>query len=295
MTAGSPPGAEPRVDLHLHTTASDGVLEPAALIAVVAAAGVGLCAVTDHDTTAGLAQADAAATALGVQFIPGVELSTLWSGRTLHVLGLGIDRASPALAALLEQLGDARRSRARAIAERLDRAGAPGSAILERLRGVGIVTRTHFSRELVLHGHARDTGAAFSRWLAKGQPGYVGAQWPELATTIDTIRAAGGVAVLAHPLRYKLSAGQRRTLVKEYARLGGTGLEVVTGGQSPSQTETAVGLCLRAGLEGSQGSDCHDPSLPWQRPGRLAKLAPAIVPVWHRWQADLVAAPASTA
>ena len=295
MTGNPAPGTDLRVDLHLHTTASDGVLEPAMLIAAVAAAGVGLCAVTDHDTIDGLAQAGAAAAALGVRFVPGVELSTLWSGRTLHVLGLGIDPASPALAVLLEQLGEERRRRARAIAERLDRAGAPGSAILEQLRDATIVTRTHFARELVARGHARDAGAAFSRWLAKGQPGYVSSQWPELATTIDTIRAAGGVAVLAHPLRYKLSAGQRRTLVKEYARLGGTGLEVVSGGQSPTQTETAVGLCLRAGLEGSQGSDCHDPSLPWQRPGRLAKLAPAIVPVWHRWQADLVAAPASTA
>jgi len=291
MTAGT----ELRVDLHLHTTASDGVLTPAALIAAVADGGVGLCAVTDHDTIEGLPEAGAAADALGVRLVAGVELSTLWSGRTLHVLGLGIDPGSPDLSTLLALLGEARHARARAIAARLDRAGAPGGAILEHLRDLRIVTRTHFARELVARGHARDAGAAFSRWLARGQPGYAAAGWPELAPTIDAIRAAGGVAVLAHPLRYKLSAGQRRTLVKEFARLGGTGMEVVTGGQSPTQTETAVGLCLRAGLEGSQGSDCHDPSLPWQRPGRLAKLAPAIVPVWHRWQADLVAAPASTA
>jgi predicted metal-dependent phosphoesterase TrpH len=287
------PGAG--VDLHMHTTASDGVLAPAALLAVVAAAGVGLCAVTDHDNVDGLTEADAAARALGITLIPGVELSTDWSGRTLHVLGLGIDPGAAALTALMSELRGTRHERAGLIAARLDAAGAPGTEILAALATTGVVTRTHFARELVRRGYARDPGSAFARWLAKGRPGHARTTWPALATTIEAIRAAGGIAVLAHPLRYTLSAGQRRTLVKEFARLGGTGLEVIVGGQSPAQTETATGLCLRAGLEGSQGSDCHDPSLPWQRPGRLAKLAPAIVPVWHRWQAGLVAAPASTA
>lgn len=295
----APPAPAPRhraaVDLHLHTTASDGVLSPDALIACVADAGVGLCAVTDHDTVDGLAGATRAAERHCVTLIPGVELSASWNGRTLHVLGLGVDPEQPALAAWLAGLGELRAGRARTIAARLDRHGAPGAEVLAALAGTRLITRTHFARELVRLGAARDLDSAFKQWLARGRPGHVGAVWPELGATIAAIRDAGGVAVLAHPLRYALSAGQRRTLVRDFAATGGQALEVGCGGQNPSHTETAVGLCLRAGLEGSVGSDCHDPALPWQRPGRLAKLPPAVVPVWHRWQAGPVAAPGSTA
>jgi predicted metal-dependent phosphoesterase TrpH len=133
-----------------------------------------------------------------------------------------------------------------------------------------------------------DLGQAFKRWLGKGAPGYAPASWPSLGTVTDALRAASGVAVLAHPLRYTLSAGQRRELCRQFAEAGGTAIEVCVGGQNPAQREVATGLCLRAGLEGSVGSDCHDPALPWQRPGRLAKLPSAITPVWRRWPATAV-------
>ncbi len=279
------------VDLHMHTTFSDGLLDPEALLQVAAGNGVQLCAITDHDSVSGLPRATLAASNLGIQLITGVELSTTWHGRTLHVLGLGIDPGAASLTRLLSRLHELRRARALAIAARLDKHGMPGSVILDSLSQCPVITRTHFARELVSRGHAKDTASAFSRWLAKGQPANASAEWPELADTLRAILGAGGAPVLAHPLRYTLSAGQRRTMVKEFAQGGGQALEVVVGGQSPSQTQTAVGLCLRADLEGSQGSDCHDPALPWQRPGRLAKLPPAVTPIWHRW-VDLHDSPA---
>ncbi len=281
-----------RVDLHLHSTASDGVLSPTALIDAVATAGVTVCALTDHDTVAGLAEAAAAADRHGITLVSGIEVSVGHAGRTLHVVGLGFQPAAPSLLALIDSLAAARAERARDIARRLDRRGMPGSDMLGDLAGATVVTRTHFAREMVRRGLVADPGQAFKRWLGKGAPGYAPAAWPSLETVIAAIGAAGGVAVLAHPLRYTLSAGQRRELAREFRAAGGIAIEVCVGGQNPAQTEVAVGLCLRTGLEGSVGSDCHDPALPWQRPGRLAKLPAAIAAVWGRWQAT-PAGPAS--
>jgi 3',5'-nucleoside bisphosphate phosphatase len=285
MAPVTKPPTEARIDLHLHSTASDGVLAPDALIDVVAAAGVTVCALTDHDTTAGLAPAQAAAVRHGIVLIPGIEVSASHAGRTLHVVGLGIRPEAPSMSVLVDTLAAARGERARDIARRLDRRGLPGSDILVDLAAANVVTRTHFARELVRRGLVADPGQAFRRWLGKGAPAYAPAVWPALEEVVAAINAAGGVAVLAHPLRYTLSAGQRRELARAFRAAGGTALEVCVGGQTPAQTEVAVGLCLRAGLEGSVGSDCHDPALPWQRPGRLAKLPEAVAAVWERWPA----------
>jgi predicted metal-dependent phosphoesterase TrpH len=275
------------VDLHLHSTCSDGLLAPADIVAHAAAQGVQLLALTDHDTVAGLEAAKAAAGTLGVRFVAGVELSASWKGRTLHVLGLDIDPTAPALAAQIHVAAERRAVRARAIRDRLERAHAPGQAAYElALAMPGLVTRTHFARALVALGAARDLGTAFERYLRQGRPGYAPADWAPLDAAVDAIRTAGGVAVLAHPLRYTLSAGQRRSLLTEFRTLGGTGIEVAVGGAHARHVELATGLALRAGLEGSCGSDCHDPALPWQTPGRLAKLSAAMTPVWHRWQAS---------
>ncbi len=271
------------IDLHLHSDHSDGVLDPESLVALLAQSGVHTFALTDHDTTAGLDRAATAALAAGLRAIAGIELSASWLGRTIHVVGLGVDPGAAAMQAAVATRHAMRRARAANIALRLDRAGAPGSAALAWLAGVAVPTRTHFARALAELGAARDAAAAFDRWLGHGKPGHVPSEWPALEATVAEIRAAGGTAVLAHPLRYRLSAGQRRTLVKTFAAAGGEALEVVTGGLAPHQLETATGLALRAGLAGSVGSDCHDPALPWHRPGRLAKLPEAVVPVWDRW------------
>ena len=275
MTPQSP------VDLHLHSTASDGTLDPAALVAHVAAHGVRLMALTDHDTVAGVAAAAAAAHVAGIGFVAGTELSALWRGRTIHVLGLAVDPNSPRLTAGLAGQVARREERARRIADRLDEAGAPGSAALERIRADGsLPTRTHFARTLVALGAAADIDAAFDRWLGRARPGCVASYWPGLEEATAWIVAAGGRAVIAHPMRYTLSAGALREMCAVFAAAGGCGVEVVTGGGSPRHREAAVSLAVRCRLEGSVGSDFHDPAVPWNPPGRLAKLPGSVRPVW---------------
>ena len=275
MTPHSP------VDLHLHSTASDGMLDPAALVAHVAARGVKLMALTDHDTVAGVGAAAAAARVANLAFVPGVELSASWRGRSIHVLGLAIDPDSPALSRALASQQARREVRAIQIAGRLDAAGAPGSAALEAIRTDGsLPTRTHFARELVALGAARDLPGAFERWLGRGRPGHVAGDWPSLAEATAWIVEAGGKAVIAHPMRYPLSAGARRDMCGEFAAAGGRGVEVMTGGGSPRDREAAIALAVRCRLEGSVGSDFHDPAVPWNPPGRLAKLPGSVRPVW---------------
>jgi hypothetical protein len=269
------------VDLHLHSTASDGMLEPAALVEHVACCGVRLMALTDHDTVAGIEAAAGAAAARGIGFIAGVELSVAWRSRSLHVLGLAIDPRSPELTAAIGVQQTIRDERAERIAGRLQKAGAPGREVLDGIRAAGSMpTRTHFARALVALGAAKDMGAAFDRWLRRGKPGYVSTAWPELADAIGWITAAGGKAVIAHPMRYPLSAGGRRELCADFKAAGGAGLEVITGSGTVRDREQAISLAVRSGLDGSVGSDFHDPAIPWNPPGRLAKLPASIRPVW---------------
>ncbi len=269
------------VDLHLHSTASDGMLAPAALVAHVADCGVRLMALTDHDTVAGVNAAAIAAASCGIGFVAGIELSVSWRGRSLHVLGLAIDPHSPRLTAGIGVQRTLRDERAERIAERLQKAGAPGREVLDGIRAAGSMpTRTHFARSLVTLGAAKDMGAAFDRWLGRGKPGHVSTAWPELADATSWITAAGGKAVIAHPMRYPLSVGARRDLCAEFKTAGGVGLEVITGGGTVRDREQAISLAVRFGLEGSAGSDFHDPSIPWNPPGRLAKLPASIRPVW---------------
>lgn len=284
------------IDLHLHSTASDGRLAPRELVVLLAQRGVKVFALTDHDTVAGLPEAAAAAAEHGLHLLPGTELSAEWLGRTIHVVGLGIQPEAPTLVAMLERLAGCRAARATLIAARLDRAGAPGTAALEQAlaavggpspgsTGLARVTRTHLARALVALGAAPDLDAAFTRWLGQRGRAYVPAGWPPLDEVTAAIVAAGGAPVLAHPLRYTLSSGQRRRLAQEFKAAGGAALEVVVGGHAATQVEAATGLALRAGLAGSIGSDFHDPAFPWNLPGRLAKLPEAVAPVWTRWAA----------
>jgi hypothetical protein len=213
--------------------------------------------------------------------VAGVEISADWRGRTIHVLGLAIDPGNPLLARGLEAQQRLRDARAARIAEKLDAAGVPGSAALAAIRAQGsLPTRTHFARALVAEGVAKDLRAAFDRWLGRGKPGHVKGEWAELAEATAWIVAAGGKAVIAHPMRYPLSAGARRELCADFAAAGGRGVEVVTGGGSPRDREQAIALAVRCRLEGSVGSDFHDPAMPWNPPGRLAKLPGSVRPVW---------------
>jgi hypothetical protein len=273
--------SEGGIDLHLHSTASDGRLDPAALVRHAQSCGVRLMSLTDHDTTAGLAAAAAAAAGLGVAFVPGVEVSVDWRGRGVHVLGLAIDPESAGLRRGLGGIAALRELRATEIARRLDAAGAPGSEVLARIRReTSLPTRTHFARTLSELGAVRSLAEAFDLYLGHGRPAAVKSAWPAMAEAVSWIVSAGGLAVLAHPLRYTLSGGARRELAREFKAAGGAGCEVVCGGASAAQVEQAASLAARTGLAGSVGSDFHDPAIPWNPPGRLAKLPRTVGPVW---------------
>jgi len=269
------------IDLHLHSTASDGRLGPAALVRHARDCGVTVLALTDHDTTAGLEEAAAESAALGLTFVPGIEVSAEWRGRTVHVLGLAIDPAAATLAAGLEGLRAERARRAGEIGRRLEAAGAPGNEALARvLSEAELPTRTHFARALAELGAVRSMSEAFERYLGRGAPAAVKSRWPALQEAVGWILAAGGVPVLAHPLRYVLSGGARRDLCREFREAGGLAIEVACGGASRAQLEQAASLALRTGLAGSVGSDFHDPRVPWNPPGRLAKLPGAVPAIW---------------
>lgn len=270
------------IDFHLHSTASDGTLSPPELVACAHRHGVSCLALTDHDTTAGLEAAGEAARRLGVGFVPGVEISTTWETVNVHVVGLGIDPANAVLQDGLRGQAQRRAERAEAIARRLEKKRVAGALHGARgLAGPAEVTRTHFARWLVVAGYAPDTATAFKRYLARGRPGHVPSHWVDIATAVRWITAAGGLAVLAHPLRYPLHNRKLRCLVEEFAASGGSGIEVVSGSQSPDRTMLLVDLAARHDLYASGGSDFHSPEQTWLAPGRYAPLPAGCRPIWE--------------
>jgi 3',5'-nucleoside bisphosphate phosphatase len=272
------------IDLHTHSTHSDGVLPPAELVAMAAARKVQVLALTDHDTTAGLAEAGAAARALGMSFVQGVEISAGWRGQEIHIVGLGLDAANPALQSHLSHLLQLRHTRIAAIGERLRKSKKltdcdPTQAVLN---SNAVPTRTHVARELVRFGKAKSTQDAFDNYLGRGCAGYVPQEWPAIALAVAAIRAAGGHAVLAHPHRYKLSSGALRNLCEEFRDHGGAALEVSLPSLSPNDAARLASLARQYGFAGSAGSDFHEPGLPWRPLGRFAKLPEGIEPLLPR-------------
>jgi len=275
-----------RIDLHTHSDCSDGTLAPRALAALAIQRQVQMLALTDHDTVDGCDEARAAcaaATLGGLQaplFIPGIELTCDWRGREIHVVGLDLDTQDPALRAHLAQLRQLRRERLATIGRKLDDAGLPGSLLVNDILAADCsATRMHLARALVRGGHAVDTQQAFDRWLQRGRPGHAPAQWPGLPATVQCIHGAGGLAVLAHPQRYTLSAGGLRELVAAFKDCGGAGIEVSIAGMSTGDGDRLASLARRFDLAGSIGSDFHEPGIPWRPVGRFAKLPDGIQPI----------------
>ena len=275
-------------DLHCHSTASDGRLSPTDLVARAHEHGVSVLALTDHDTVAGHAEAALAASACGLQLVPGIELSTRWDKHTMHVVGLGVDPRNPVLLQHVEWLGEVRRQRARDMGAKLAKLGFTGvyeQALAEA--GEAEPTRPHFARALVEAGHVQTEGEAFKRYLRRGKPGYATAAWPDLEQTIAVIREAGGMAVLAHPHGYGWTGAWVRRILEAFVGCGGEALEVVCGGSTPNDIRDMSGHARRFGLYASQGSDFHSPATPWIELGRLAPMPADLKPVW---QAPQVAA-----
>jgi hypothetical protein len=270
------------IDLHTHSDRSDGSLTPADLVARAAAAGVEVLALTDHDTVAGLEEAEHSAGAHGLRLVPGVEISASWRAQDIHVLGLWIDPACAELRSMLGAQGERRRARMRKICGRLAKQGLPGTELLAAVEAhPGLPTRAHLANAMVAGGHVDRAETAFRKYLGSGRAAHVASEWPALEAVVGWIRAAGGVATLAHPARYSLSAGARRRLLTDFAAAGGGALEVVTGSNGAQHVETVSVLAVKYGLMGSVGSDFHNPEHTWNPLGRSLKLPDCVTPVWR--------------
>ena len=271
-------------DLHSHSTASDGTLSPTALVQRAAEHGVDVLALSDHDNTAGIGEAQRAAAAVGIRLIPGVEASVSWNGAVVHILGLGIDPDDKALNAGLAALCEQRERRAVAMAASLAKAGIQGALDGARaLAGGAVLSRTHFAHFLVAQGHAKDVRAVFKRFLVRGRPGFVAGEWATLGDAIGWILGSGGQAVVAHPARYKMTGTRLNRLLQEFKDLGGVGMEVVCGNYSKDEVLTMGQRAQRLGLLASVGSDFHGPESPWVELGRLAPLPVGVTPIWKDW------------
>jgi predicted metal-dependent phosphoesterase TrpH len=278
----------PTYDLHTHSTASDGAYAPAELVEQAAAAGITGLALTDHDSTAGLAEAQAAAATLGVRLIPAVEISATWQNKTIHIVGLNISPECELLRQGLARLQATRHERAQEMSRRLAKYGIPGVfEAVQTMAGDGMITRTHFAKHLAGLGLAGSVRDAFDRYLTHGKPGYVSTRWAEMEEAVTWIRTAGGAAVLAHPQRYKLTGSWLRRLLSEFREAGGAGLEVVSGTASPGDVQSSAEYARRFDLLASCGSDFHSPDNNWSKLGRLPPLPTGLVPVWSLWEVDI--------
>lgn len=270
-------------DLHTHTNASDGALSPNELLELAAENLVDLLAITDHDTLQAYADLDTQQSK-SVTIVAGIELSTAWSGRGIHVVGLNIDPENEILQRGVELQQQARQARAREIANRLTRLGIDNPYDAVRvLAGNAGIGRPHFAQHLVTTGVVRDRRTAFTKYLGAGKLGDVKQCWATLDDVISWIRAAGGDAVLAHPNKYKLTSTKLRLLLAEFVDIGGTAIEVVCGRQHESVTRQLADLARDFGLAASCGSDFHDPGNVWSRPGGFPPLPASLRMVWESW------------
>ena len=271
------------VDLHSHTTASDGELSPKELIHRALEHNVDVLAITDHDSVSGLARGHLAVSDLDapLTLVNGIEISTGWQGFDIHVVGLNIDPNNAALTAYLERQTQLRDERAQEMGRRLAKARIPNvyEDALKMADGAAL-TRSHFARILVDRGYATSFNKVFDHFLAKGKTGHMPNNWPEIPAAIEVIHQAGGLAVLAHPSHYKLSTKWLKRLLTLFKEAGGDAMEVVGCQQSKQDRDNLTALCLQFELLASQGSDFHKPT-PWTELGRNLELPNKLTPVWE--------------
>lgn len=272
-------------DLHCHSTVSDGLLAPGDVVTRAAANGVTTLSLTDHDELSGLPEARKAAATLGLDFVDGVEISISWREVTIHILGLHIDPANAVLRHGLEATRVGRTQRAKKMAKQLDAAGIGGSfeGAMAYAENPNLISRTHFARFLVENGYAKDISAVFRNYLVSGKPGYVEHEWASVADAVTWIHAAGGLAVVAHPGRYKFKRPALRQFFSEFRDLGGEGIEVITGSHTAHQYGEFAILAREYGFLASRGSDFHGPGESHVELGRLPQLPADLKPVWHAW------------
>jgi len=270
----------PTLDLHCHSTCSDGTLAPAEVVARAARQGVTTLALTDHDTVAGLGEAAKAAAAADVRLISGTELSASWAHGGVHIVALGFDPDAPALQGGLQRLRAMREARGEEMAHRLAKAGVDGA--LEGARqqaGDAVLGRLHFARYLQRRMHLPKLGDVFRDYLRHGKPGYVQTDWPDLGEVAEWVHAAGGVCVLAHPIAYALTGARLRKLLERCREAGIDAMEVSTSRIKADDLVMISKLATRFGFAASQGSDFHDHEYPWVELGRMPPLPDGQTPV----------------
>jgi predicted metal-dependent phosphoesterase TrpH len=271
------------VDLHCHSNISDGMLNPTELVKRAAAQGVTTLALTDHDTCDGLDEARLEANAQGMTLINGIEFSAVWSKQSIHVVGLGFDPHHPVMAQAIERQTEGRKIRATKIAQKLSQKGftdtLEGALNIANGSQIG---RPHFARYLVESGQVKDMATVFKKLLGAGKIGDVKAQWPDISEVVEWITAAGGIAVLAHPVHYKMTRTKFRCLLEAFIAAGGQSIEVSTGGQSADTIPAMIKWCKEYDLLMSQGSDFHHPENKWIELGRLPKLPDDMPKVWDQ-------------
>ncbi|PCK93436.1 PHP domain-containing protein [Pseudomonas viridiflava] len=279
------------VDLHCHSTASDGALSPTALVTRAYENGVRVLSLTDHDTLEGLEEARKTAHSLGMQLVNGVELSCTWGGATIHILGYAFDTKAPALTEAIARLHEGRWLRAEEISRKLAIKGMPGAlegarAIQKELGDSGNApARPHFADFLVREGFVKDRAEAFRKWLGAGKLGDVKQHWPTLEDTVATLRSSGAWVSLAHPSHYDFTRSKRRKLVGDFIQAGGHAIEVVNGMQPADQVGTLAILAREFGLLVTAGSDFHGPGA-WGEIGIYRPVPEDLPPLWCRFKHD---------
>jgi predicted metal-dependent phosphoesterase TrpH len=269
-------------DLHCHSTVSDGTLAPEVLAARAKANGVELWALTDHDELGGQRRARDAAHAVGLPYLGGVEISVTFLETTVHIVGLGVDGDDPTLLQGLAATRGGREARARVMADELAKAGIRGTyeGALRYVGNPDLISRTHFARHLVETGVCSDTQDVFRRFLVEGRPGFVPHRWARLSDAVTWIVAAGGVAVIAHPARYRFTPTEEYALFTEFKGHGGRGVEVTTGSHTSAEAERYAGTAREFDLLASCGSDFHSPDESRIDLGGLPPLPAGLTPVW---------------
>ena len=277
------PTAWLNADLHCHSRVSDGTLEPEALAARAKANGVDLWALTDHDEISGQQRARTAALALGLPYLTGAEISVTFAGITVHIVGLGFDPDHPALLQGLADTRDGRIHRAQEMADGLAKAGIADAyeGALTYAGNPELISRTHFARYLVEMGYCASTHEVFRKYLVEGKPGYVEHRWAKLGDAVQWITQAGGIAVIAHPGRYKLSVNAEYALFTEFKTHGGRGVEVITGSHTSADFIKYADAAIEFDLLASRGSDFHSPEESRVDLGTLPALPARLTPVWE--------------
>ena len=269
-------------DLHCHSTTSDGTLTPEQLAARAAANGVDLWALTDHDEVGGQQQALEAAREQGMKYLTGVEISVTFADVTVHIVGLGFDHTDPRMAEGLADTRDGRGPRAVEMGAQLAKVGIEGAyeGALKYVGNPRLISRTHFARFLVDSGVCRDTSEVFRKFLTEGKPGYVPHRWAKLGDAVKWITQSGGIAVIAHPARYKFTPNEEYALFSEFKQHGGRGVEVVTGSHSAAEAVRYADMAREFDLLASRGSDFHSPDESYTDLGTLPALPADLGTVW---------------